>query len=85
MLQRFEGCEFSCEFKYDGERAQIQCSETGEMRIFSRNQENNTGKYPDIIARIGSCLVESTQSFILDCEVVAWDVEEKKILPFQVG
>ncbi|XP_063676800.1 DNA ligase 1-like [Bolinopsis microptera] len=84
VLTRFEGSKFTCEYKYDGERAQIQCSETGEISIFSRNQENNTSKYPDIISRIGSCLTEGTNSFMLDCEVVAWDVEREQILPFQI-
>jgi hypothetical protein len=85
VLHKLEGAEFTCEFKYDGERAQIQCSESGDISIFSRNQENNTSKYPDIISRIGSCLAEETKSFMLDCEVVAWDVEKEQILPFQVN
>ena len=84
VLHKFEGAEFTCEFKYDGERAQIQCSDSGDISIFSRNQENNTSKYPDIISRIGNCLAEDTKSFMLDCEVVAWDVEKEQILPFQV-
>ena len=84
MLHKFEAAEFTCEFKYDGERAQIQCSESGDISIFSRNQENNTSKYPDIISRIGNCLTDGTKSFMLDCEVVAWDIEKEQILPFQV-
>ena len=24
-----------------------------------------------------------TQSFVLDCEAVAWDIDEKRMLPFQ--
>eukprot|EP00116_Pleurobrachia_bachei_P002980 sb/3463242/ len=84
VLSRFEGGEFTCEYKYDGERAQIQRSSTGEMSIFSRNQENNTSKYPDIIGRMSNCMADTTESFILDCEVVAWDVEKELILPFQI-
>ena len=52
VLQRFEGAEFTCEYKYDGERAQIHVCENGDVRVYSRNQENNTSKYPDIIARM---------------------------------
>lgn len=54
------------------------------ISIYSRNQENNTSKYPDIISRIGDVTESDVTSFILDCEVVAWDQERKQILPFQV-
>ena len=49
---RFESADFTCEWKYDGERAQIHVLEGGETRVYSRNSENNTSKYPDIIARM---------------------------------
>lgn len=58
--------------------------ETGKVSIFSRNQENNTGKYPDIIERIPKAICEGTRNFIADGEVVAWDKEQKCILPFQM-
>lgn len=54
------------------------------MSIFSRNQENNTSKYPDIIGRIGNAKNETVRSCILDCEAVAWDCEKQQILPFQI-
>ncbi|XP_063920524.1 DNA ligase 1 isoform X1 [Zophobas morio] len=83
VLQRFDGMKFTCEWKYDGERAQIHINGS-EVFIFSRNQENNTSKYPDIISRIDKCKSEDVKSCVLDCEAVAWDRENKVIQPFQV-
>lgn len=54
------------------------------MSIYSRNQEDNTSKYPDIISRLDACMKDSVKSFILDSECVAWDLETQKIKPFQV-
>ncbi|XP_006868288.1 PREDICTED: DNA ligase 1 [Chrysochloris asiatica] len=84
VLKRFEEAAFTCEYKYDGQRAQIHVLEGGEVKIFSRNQEDNTGKYPDIISRIPKIKLPSATSFILDTEAVAWDREKKQIQPFQV-
>uniref|UniRef100_A0A8C8VPT3 DNA ligase n=1 Tax=Pelusios castaneus TaxID=367368 RepID=A0A8C8VPT3_9SAUR len=82
VLKRFEEAAFTCEYKYDGERAQIHILENGDVHIYSRNQEDNTSKYPDII-RWGH-IKGSVQSCILDAEAVAWDPEKKQIQPFQV-
>ncbi|XP_064406636.1 DNA ligase 1-like isoform X2 [Halichondria panicea] len=100
VLRRFEGARFTCEWKYDGERAQIHVIEGGEVRVYSRNSEDNTSKYPDIIGRMPKvayvcqlctltlCLVQilkdGVRSCVLDTEAVAWDTEEKQILPFQI-
>uniref|UniRef100_A0A452QTP4 DNA ligase n=1 Tax=Ursus americanus TaxID=9643 RepID=A0A452QTP4_URSAM len=84
VLKRFEEAAFTCEYKYDGQRAQIHVLEGGEVKIFSRNQEDNTGKYPDIISRIPKIKLPSVTSFILDTEAVAWDREKQQIQPFQV-
>ncbi|XP_053066759.1 DNA ligase 1 isoform X4 [Acinonyx jubatus] len=84
VLKRFEEAAFTCEYKYDGQRAQIHVLEGGEVKIFSRNQEDNTRKYPDIISRIPKIKLPSVTSFILDTEAVAWDREKKQIQPFQV-
>ncbi|KAK4169361.1 hypothetical protein QBC43DRAFT_251509 [Cladorrhinum sp. PSN259] len=102
VLDRFEGRTFTCEYKYDGERAQIHyvakdaeeslsqstsnaSKEVGNgvASIFSRNSEDLSKKYPDILAKLPTWVKEDTKSFVLDCESVAWDVTEKKVLPFQ--
>nr|XP_053651259.1 DNA ligase 1-like isoform X1 [Cherax quadricarinatus] len=84
VLKRFEKAKFTCEFKYDGERAQIHLKEDGTINIYSRNQEDNTSKYPDIIARLKSAVGDEVKSCVIDSEAVAWDREKKQILPFQV-
>ncbi|XP_054711989.1 DNA ligase 1-like [Uloborus diversus] len=84
VLKRFDNNEFTCEFKYDGERAQIHMTDNGEVSIYSRNQENNVSKYPDVIARLPKIMKEGTKAFILDSEIVAWDSQSKQILPFTV-
>lgn len=101
VLDRFESQTFTCEFKYDGERAQIhyvakdsptqystsalngEQTKTGLAAIFSRNSEDLSKKYPDILAKLDSWVKPGTKSFVLDCETVAWDLVEKKVLPFQ--
>ncbi|XP_044018477.1 DNA ligase 1-like isoform X2 [Aphidius gifuensis] len=85
VLKRFDGLKFTCEWKYDGERAQIHVDDDGNITIYSRNQENNTSKYPDIIKRLTNILNrDKIKSCILDCESVAWDNDKKQILPFQI-
>lgn len=101
VLDRFEGKNFTCEYKYDGERAQIHYvahdspqqyhsnvphpgkTDKGLSAIFSRNSEDLSKKYPDILAKLNTWIKKETKSFVLDCETVAWDLVEKKVLPFQ--
>lgn len=68
IFERFEGHDFTCEWKYDGERAQIHIDDVGKVYIYSRNSENNTSKYPDIISRIDAVKRPEVKSCILDCE-----------------
>ncbi|RKP39907.1 ATP-dependent DNA ligase [Dimargaris cristalligena] len=84
VLDRFEGQLFTCEYKYDGERAQIHRLDNGQITIFSRNSENMTAKYPDLAEKLLRAVNPQTKSFILDCEAVAWDKSQQKILPFQI-
>ncbi|KAL5003330.1 ATP-dependent DNA ligase [Aspergillus recurvatus] len=101
VLDRFEGKDFTCEYKYDGERAQIHYvapdetknypgaqltlkkESTGLAAIFSRNSEDLSKKYPDVLGKLNTWIKSGVKSFVLDCETVAWDVEAKKVLPFQ--
>lgn len=84
IVDKFHDMEFTCEYKYDGERAQIHYMENGLVEIYSRNAERNTGKFPDVVAAISRLKKPSTTSFVLDCELVAYDREKQKILPFQI-
>ncbi|CAH0717537.1 unnamed protein product, partial [Brenthis ino] len=89
LFNRFENEEFTCEWKYDGERAQIHVPGDAapllqQAAIFSRNQENNTSKYPDVLRRLPALLRGGVRSCVLDCEAVAYDTAAKQILPFQV-
>ncbi|KAI9675311.1 MAG: hypothetical protein M1817_001214 [Caeruleum heppii] len=101
VLNRFENKNFTCEYKYDGERAQIHYVSPdspvqyaggavpgnkegrGICAIFSRNSEDLSKKYPDVLAKLDTWIKGETKSFVLDCETVAWDLVEKKVLPFQ--
>lgn len=104
VLDRFEGKEFTCEYKYDGERAQIHYvapeamsqfpaakdnltkdpkAFKGLAAVFSRNSEDLSKKYPDILEKLNTWIKPETKSFVLDCEAVAWDPNTKKVLPFQ--
>lgn len=101
VLDRFENKEFTCEYKYDGERAQIhyvapdavqhypgaentlQKDGKGLCAIFSRNSEDLSKKYPDVLAKLNTWIKPGISSFVLDCETVAWDTVNKKVLPFQ--
>ena len=84
VLEKFSEQPFTCEYKYDGERAQIHVLEDGSVKIYSRNSEDNTGKYPDIAAMFPGVLQDGVKSIVMDAEAVAYDPEKNKILPFQI-
>ncbi len=54
-------------------------------QIYSRNSENNTGKYPDVAALIPKLLKPGVTSVVLDAEAVAYDRQQGKVLPFQAS
>lgn len=83
MLTRLQGREFACEYKYDGQRAQIHCDEKGVVSIFSRHLELMTDKYPDLVALVPKIRGEDVQSFIMEGEVVAVDRATGELKNFQ--
>ncbi|WCJ43798.1 DNA ligase 1 [Euphorbia peplus] len=84
IVEKFQNAELTCEYKYDGERAQIHYLENGSVEIYSRNAERNTSKYPDVVAAVTRLKKSSVKSFVLDCQIVAYNRDEKRILPFQI-
>ena len=88
VLDRFEGREFTCEYKYDGERAQIhfippkeEGKGSGETKVYSRNSEDMSKRYPDIVEQLPRIIKPEGRGkggFVLDCECVAWDAKEER-------
>ena len=83
MLTKLQGRDFSCEFKYDGQRAQVHCDDRGKVSIFSRHLEVMTEKYPDLVALVPEIRGDGVSSFILEGEVVAVDRVTGELKTFQ--
>jgi DNA ligase 1 len=83
MLTKLQGRDFACEFKYDGQRAQVHCDEKGKVSIFSRHLELMTDKYPDLVALMPKIRGEGVGSFIMEGEVVAVDSQSGDLKTFQ--
>ena len=83
MTTKLQGRDFACEYKYDGQRAQVHCDEKGKVTIFSRHLEVMTDKYPDLVALVPKIRGEGVSSFILEGEVVAVDRELGELKTFQ--
>ncbi|KAI0651890.1 ATP-dependent DNA ligase [Trametes meyenii] len=83
VLDKFEGKKFTCEYKYDGERAQVHKLEDGTIAVFSRNSEDMSKKYPDLMEQLPRCIKEGTKTFVFDAEAVAIDKDTGKLMPFQ--
>jgi len=85
VLKRLNGLRFTCEYKYDGERAQVHMLSNGETKVFSRSLLNTSEKFPEVPLYVQeSCKDTSVTSFVLDTEVVAFNRETKQFVPFQV-
>lgn len=83
MLTKLQGRDFACEYKYDGQRAQVHCDSKGKVSIFSRHLELMTDKYPDLVALVPKIRGEGVDSFIIEGEVVAVDRATGELKNFQ--
>jgi DNA ligase-1 len=71
--------EFIVDSKIDGFRMQIHKFDE-KIKIFSRNEEEITFMFPDIVENIKKI----NYNFIIDCEAIAYDPENKKYHLFQI-
>ena len=71
--------EVVVEPKYDGFRTQVHIRGE-EIAIFSRNLENTTAMFPDLVKAIKKLKVKSA---IFDGEAIAYDPKSDRFLPFQ--
>ncbi|KAF6137287.1 hypothetical protein GIB67_036324 [Kingdonia uniflora] len=83
ILKLFEGRAFTCEYKYDGQRAQIHKLNDGSVRVFSRKGDDMTSKFPDLVKIIKESCKTATVTFVVDAEVVAVDRKRCKLMSFQ--
>jgi hypothetical protein len=60
---------------------QVHLLKDGSIKIFSRNSEDNTSKYPDLITMLPAVMRPGTESFVIDSEVVAYDTETSALSP----
>src|SRR3989344_9443468 len=79
ILEKYDG-EAHCQYKYDGFRVQIH-KDGDKVRLFSRNLEETTLMFPDIIK--GVLKQVKAKSIILDSEALAYNPESEEFLPFQ--
>ena len=68
------------EYKYDGFRLLIN-NDGKKIKLFTRRLDDVTKQFPDVVKYVKK-YVEG-RSFIIDCEIVGFDSETKKYLPFQ--
>ncbi|CAK8542670.1 unnamed protein product [Lathyrus sativus] len=83
-LKLFQNKAFTCEYKYDGQRAQIHRLCDGSIHVFSRNGDESTLRFPDLIDMIKESCKPVASAFIIDAEVVAIDRKNGyRIMSFQ--
>ncbi len=66
--------------KLDGLRGQLHYSKTGGSQIFSRNMENMTDQFPELLYSLKNLEVDS---IILDSEIIGFNEEANSYLSYQ--
>ena len=85
IMERFDKVQFTCEFKYDGLRGQIHYDRSNEknpIEIYSRNLERSTNQFPELKEVIKQSVTPGVENFIIDSELVPYDVVNDRYLPF---
>jgi DNA ligase-1 len=80
-----QGVEAFLEDKYDGMRAQVHCGDAaqpGRVAIYSRNREDVTESFPELQEAFAK--VRPERALIFDGEILGWDLEQARALPFAV-
>ena len=82
-----DGVEAFLEDKYDGMRAQVHCGsaeEPGRVAIYSRNREDITESFPELVEAFASVTTSDGAGLIFDGEILGWDYATSQALPFAV-
>jgi DNA ligase-1 len=82
-----QGVEAFLEDKYDGMRAQVHCGDAGQpgrVAIYSRNREDVTESFPELEEAFARVRPEQDGALIFDGEILGWDLEQARALPFAV-
>ena len=75
------------EDKYDGMRAQVHCGaaqDPGRVAIYSRNREDITESFPELVEAFAEVGNSAGDGLILDGEILGWDYAAGQALPFAV-
>jgi DNA ligase-1 len=75
------------EDKYDGMRAQLHCGDRGQpgrVAIYSRNRDDVTASFPELEEAFAQVDPETDGALIFDGEILGWDLEAGRALPFAV-
>ena len=75
------------EDKYDGMRAQVHCGaryEHGRVAIYSRNREDITESFPELVEAFAGVETSDGGGLIFDGEILGWDFDRAQALPFAV-